>query len=108
MFNAYSRCKRIVRDLESLELTASDDTEPATTDLLTALQAAQKEMSADGPVIGNLLRSLAVLESPINLFFDEVLVMAEDEQLKNARLSLLQHIANLPNGTADLSRLEGF
>ena len=36
------------------------------------------------------------------------LVMADDEALKNARLTLLNKIAELPRGLADLSRVEGF
>ena len=34
--------------------------------------------------------------------------MAEDEALRRARLSLLQAIAALPDGIADLSKLQGF
>jgi glycyl-tRNA synthetase len=45
---------------------------------------------------------------PINRFFDQVLVMAEDERLRRNRLGLLQRIAALAEGVADMSRLEGF
>ncbi len=48
------------------------------------------------------------LVDPINTFFDKVMVMAEDETLRRARLSLLQAIAALPDGVADLSKLQGF
>ena len=34
--------------------------------------------------------------------------MAEDETLRRNRLGLLQRIAALANGVADLSKLEGF
>lgn len=44
----------------------------------------------------------------MNRFFDEVLVMAEDAQLRNNRLGLLQRIAGLAKGIVDLSYLEGF
>jgi glycyl-tRNA synthetase beta subunit len=37
-----------------------------------------------------------------------VLVNAEEETLRNARLALVQHIAALPAGVADLSKLQGF
>jgi glycyl-tRNA synthetase len=37
-----------------------------------------------------------------------VLVMAEDEALRENRLALLQHVAGLANGIVDLSQLEGF
>ena len=44
----------------------------------------------------------------INAFFDKVLVIAEDEAIKQNRLALVGEIANLSTGIADLSKLEGF
>jgi glycyl-tRNA synthetase len=44
----------------------------------------------------------------ISAFFDKVLVMAEDQKVKENRLGLLQKIAALSKGIADLSKLEGF
>jgi len=46
--------------------------------------------------------------APINLFFDEVLVMDPNEKLRENRLALLQRIAGLADGIVDLSRMEGF
>jgi len=48
------------------------------------------------------------LVDPINNFFDKVLVMTEDLELRNSRLALLQRIAALLEPYADLSKLEGF
>lgn len=44
----------------------------------------------------------------INTFFDEVLVMTEDDELRTNRLALLQRIVALADGVADMSKLEGF
>jgi glycyl-tRNA synthetase beta subunit len=44
----------------------------------------------------------------ITQFFDDVLVMDKDDKVKNNRLALLQRIAVLADGVADLSALEGF
>jgi len=44
----------------------------------------------------------------INRFFEAVLVMAEEPQVRANRLGLLQRVAALPAGAADLSPLEGF
>jgi glycyl-tRNA synthetase beta subunit len=44
----------------------------------------------------------------INQFFDDVLVMVEDEKVRHNRLGLLQRINSLADGAADMSRLEGF
>ncbi|NJN81955.1 MAG: hypothetical protein HC802_06475 [Caldilineaceae bacterium] len=56
-------------------------------------------------VLGAQLR---LLQSPINDFFDSVLVNAENEDVRKARLALVQHIADLPKAVADLSKLQGF
>ena len=61
-----------------------------------------------GPSIKSISNALDALEEPITRFFDDVLVMSDDEKQKRSRLGLVQHIAALPDGVADLSRLEGF
>jgi glycyl-tRNA synthetase beta subunit len=44
----------------------------------------------------------------VDKFFDEVLVMDEDKTARENRLGLLQRIAALADGVADMSKLEGF
>jgi glycyl-tRNA synthetase beta subunit len=44
----------------------------------------------------------------INQFFDTVLVMDEDQSVRENRLALLQEISGSAAGTADYSKLEGF
>jgi glycyl-tRNA synthetase beta chain len=43
----------------------------------------------------------------VDAFFDQVLVMDEDPQLRANRLSLLAQLQGLFAGVADLSRLPG-
>lgn len=52
------------------------------------------------------LTKLAALKEPVDRFFDDVMVMAEDEALKNNRIALLNQISELFLQTADLSRLQ--
>lgn len=49
------------------------------------------------------LEVLAELKTPIDNFFDKVLVMAEDKKLRNNRLGLLRDIATLFEHVADFS-----
>jgi glycyl-tRNA synthetase beta subunit len=63
--------------------------------------------SQDGTV-AQLVATLRGLVPAITIFFIDVLVMDEDMAVRNNRLALLQHIASLPKGIADLSYLEGF
>ena len=51
------------------------------------------------------LSSLARLRQPVDTFFDEVMVMAEDEAIRNNRLALLNRLRNLFLRVADISLL---
>ena len=51
------------------------------------------------------LSALAGLRGPVDRFFDEVMVMADDDALKNNRLSLLRELRALFLDVADISRL---
>ncbi len=53
------------------------------------------------------LLALAELGEPVDRFFDEVLVMAEDEQVRRNRLALLNEIHSAFLRVADLSLLPG-
>lgn len=108
VLTAYARCKRIVRKLpEHYPLDVAADPEPATHALLAAYQAVAPSVQTAGDA-PSLYAALQALVKPINTFFDQVLVMAEDEALRRARLGLVQHVAALPDGIADLALLQGF
>jgi len=51
------------------------------------------------------LRAIASLRVPVDAFFDGVMVMAEDEAVRNNRLALLTAVARLFGGIADFSRI---
>ena len=105
---AFARCVRITRDLEGrLPLDPDALVEPAAKALFIALQQAEKATRAPGSV-DNFLQAFTPLIPVIDTFFDEVLVMDKDEDLRNNRLALLQRIGDLAGGVADMSHLEGF
>jgi glycyl-tRNA synthetase beta chain len=52
------------------------------------------------------LIQLAGLKDPVDAFFDNVMVMVDDEGLRDNRLALLQNLGNLFLRVADLSRLQ--
>jgi len=51
------------------------------------------------------LQSLSDLKAPVDRFFDDVMVMAEDPQVRNNRLALLAQLHVMMNQVADISRL---
>ena len=104
VFTAYARCKRIVRSLdESFDLNPDAYVDPATRSLHVAYLSLRDGI-ADVP---GLVAALSDLQAPINAFFENVLVMADDPDLRAARLALVQHIAALPDGIADLGVVAG-
>lgn len=104
---AFARCVRILRTQPgeyTLRPELLDTEEQA---LYQALLKA--ESTARRP--GSAADFLAVFEPMIpviNRFFEQVLVMAEDANIRANRLALVQRVASLSAGVADLSLLEGF
>jgi len=105
---AYARCVRITRDLdERYKVAAKTFVEEAEVALYAALEKAEGTERAPGSV-DDFLNAFTPMIPAIDRFFDDVLVMTEDEKLQKNRLGLLQRIAALAEGVADLSKLEGF
>jgi glycyl-tRNA synthetase len=105
---AYSRCVRITRDFDELFLVAPERfEEPAELDLYQSLESAEKKERAEGSVDEFLNAFLPMIPS-INRFFDDVLVMTENEEVRTNRLGLLQRIVALAEDVVDMSKLEGF
>ncbi|MBT8135632.1 MAG: glycine--tRNA ligase subunit beta [Gammaproteobacteria bacterium] len=106
--------KRIANILRS----ADDDIPPAAqADLLH--EAAEKALHSElermhGEVMpllssrkyADALTRLAALRPAVDHFFDDVLVMAEDKEVRRNRLALLSQLRSLFLHTADLSRLQ--
>jgi glycyl-tRNA synthetase beta chain len=53
------------------------------------------------------LQQLAELQSPVDTFFDKVMVMSDDSELRNNRLALLNAVSELFLQVADISLLQG-
>ncbi len=51
------------------------------------------------------LKAFAALRSPVDAFFDSVMVMAEDPALRRNRLGLLSDLSREMNRVADISKL---
>ena len=75
--------------------------------LYRALQDIQPEIGkafAAGDYTASL-QLLATLKSPVDTFFDHVMVNVEEESLRNNRLALLKQLHQIMNRIADLSKL---
>jgi glycyl-tRNA synthetase beta chain len=81
--------------------------EPAERRLLEALR---KSAQSAGPLFERgdytgYLKSFAVLKSPVDEFFDSVMVMVDEAALRRSRLALLRELQVSMNRVADLSKL---
>jgi glycyl-tRNA synthetase beta chain len=78
--------------------------ETALADALGAVAPAADAALAAGDYTGSL-QALAALKTPVDAFFDAVMVNAEDPALRRNRLALLASLHAAMNRVADLSRL---
>ena len=108
---AYARCVRITRDQKD-KFTVKPEAfvDEAEKGLFAAVQRAQASIANHQPSISvdDFLNAFVPMIPAVNEFFDKVLVMAEDKNVRENRLGLLQQIAALTDGVADMSKLEGF
>jgi glycyl-tRNA synthetase len=106
LLDGYARCVRITRkETEQYTLTPAAFALSEEKQLYFSYEDAK--MMADGSVDG-LEAGLRILLPAITAFFDGVMVMDKETAVRNNRLALLQHIAALTDGIADLSELKGF
>ncbi|AMG30589.1 glycine--tRNA ligase subunit beta [Grimontia hollisae] len=82
-----------------------EDAEKALADKVTAMVEALAPVFAAGDY-QTALTQLAELREPVDTFFDNVMVMAEDEALKANRLALLNTLRSQFMNVADISLLQ--
>lgn len=92
---------------EGAAVNAALFVEPAEKDLYAAMQATVPAANAkfDAGDHTASLQALAALRTPVDAFFDGVMVNADDPALKANRLGLLKSLHDAMNRVADLSRL---
>ena len=104
----FARCVRITRGLnQRYAVDPKRFIEDAEKALFSALESAEKRRRHSGSV-DDFLNAFVPMLPAVNEFFDKVLVMTDKKNIQENRLGLLQRIAALADGVADLSKLEGF
>jgi glycyl-tRNA synthetase len=106
ILDGFARCVRITRDQKTqFQVSEKLFVEEAEKGLYEAVNRLSFVVEGD---VESFLQNVSTLIPAITVFFEKILVMAEDRAVKENRLGLLQRIASLSNGVADLSKLEGF
>jgi glycyl-tRNA synthetase beta chain len=81
--------------------------EPAERALFEALATASQKATSlfkQGDFTG-YLKTFAVLKAPVDAFFDSIMVMVDDSDLRRSRLALLADLRKQMNRVADISKL---
>ncbi|MGD8621234.1 MAG: glycine--tRNA ligase subunit beta, partial [Anaerolineales bacterium] len=108
ILQAFARCARITRGEQELYEVDVDKFEADIEhELFNAVHKLEEKSREEGS-ISALLREIESLVPLITTYFEDVLVMAEDEKVKRARLGTIQRIVHLADGVLDFSKLEGF
>lgn len=108
---ANKRISNILKKVEgeiSTDINASLLQENAEKELFKQVTALSDEVNAlfKAGDYQSALKKLSALKNPVDQFFDDVMVMAEDEALKNNRIALLKQISDLFLQAADLAKLQ--
>jgi glycyl-tRNA synthetase beta chain len=116
LLTAYKRASNIVRaeekkDGAGYEGDASADLLDAAEEksLFVALNAARDDIakSADAEDFAAAMSALAELRAPVDAFFENVTVNADDADVRRNRLLLLSQIRTALGAVADFSKIEG-
>ncbi len=92
-------------DLSVNESLFEEEAEKTLYKELTALSTSVEPLFKTGDYEEALCK-LSSLRKPVDDFFDQVMVMADDEAIKNNRIALLHQMSTLFLHAADLSRLQ--
>lgn len=106
---ANKRITNILKKADTVDNTVQHDLlqDSAEQMLFSAMNALKPEVDAAFAKgdFSNALKALAQLRQNVDGFFNDVMVMADDEQLRNNRLALLSNLHVMLNQVADISKL---
>ena len=105
VITAYNRVANLARKASGSPVDENSLEESAEKELFREYMAVSSAMR-DINDTAALLEELQRLKGPVDRFFDHVMVMVEDRQLRENRLNLLWNIKRLFNRVADFSKLQ--
>ncbi len=104
ILDSFARCVRILpEDEESILVDHRLFSCESETELWEALSNISPSDTVD-----DFLSSFAGIVPAVTSFFDEVLVMTDDLDVRSNRFALLRSVAQMADGVVDMSKLDGF
>jgi len=105
---SYKRIKNIIKDNEDTEVVESlfeEDAETKLHVLFVDVQSRMEKFISDKKYT-RALETMLEMKEPVDIFFDDVMVMAEDDAVKRNRLNLLTAIGDLILQIGDISKMQ--
>lgn len=109
LLTAFNRAGNLAKKAEGVQINLAflqEDVEQNLYRDYTAAKVQVSQLLAEEDFAG-AMKAVAALQEPIDRFFEGVMVMADDEQVRNNRLALLKEITELMLPIADLSKIVG-
>jgi glycyl-tRNA synthetase len=105
LVTALQRVRRIVPPETKAGYALTQLSEPAEVTLHEALRKVRDALGGQPAGLTEFADTAKALTNPINTFFDDILVMAQDEAVRKARLGLLASVRDLGAGVLDWQAL---
>jgi glycyl-tRNA synthetase beta chain len=104
---SFKRIRNIIKDNRTTEVHRELLTEPAEQELFAALTAVREKALPllDAGEYLAALSEMLEMKAPVDLFFDKVMVMAEDHAVRQNRLNLLTALGDLVLQVGDISKM---
>jgi glycyl-tRNA synthetase beta chain len=104
---SYKRIRNIIKDNESTAVSVDlfeDDAESRLYELYSAVSEEMQQLVDNSEYVA-ALQVMLKMKEPVDRFFDEVMVMAENEEVRQNRLNLLTSIGDLILQIGDISKI---
>ncbi|MFZ5946063.1 MAG: glycine--tRNA ligase subunit beta [Bacillota bacterium] len=107
LLTAFTRANNLAKKAETEEIKSEYLVDKVEQDLNQKLMVSKQEINRalTNNDYAGALSAVALLEESINAFFEGVMVMAEDTNVKNNRLAMLLNITKLVEPIADLTKI---
>jgi len=105
---SYKRIRNIIKDNRTTEVAVALLSEKAEQELASVFGKLDAEVQPllDGRDYNGALIAMLALKAPVDDFFNEVMVMAEDDAVRKNRLNLLTAISTLFLRVGDISKMQ--
>ncbi|CCO09109.1 glycine--tRNA ligase subunit beta [Desulforamulus hydrothermalis] len=107
LLTAFNRANNLAKQAAAAEIQPARLEHPAEQELYHRLSALRQEVQSmlQARDYAAALQCIATIQPPLDAFFEQVMVMVEDAELKNNRLALLKGLVELSKSVADFSKI---